>query len=82
LHRRISIRGHFLELPYRSLRFNLIWFLHSDSPFSRPKENCSQPIKALSGESLLPTIYRAFPTNGPRQTFQLQYRWNPCGNLQ
>ena len=23
--------------------------------------NCSQPIKALSGESLLSTIYRAFP---------------------
>ena len=28
LHRRISIRGHFLELPHSSLRFNLIWFLH------------------------------------------------------
>jgi hypothetical protein len=52
LHRRISIRGHCLELPHSSLRFNLIWFLHSGSPFLG-KENCSQPIKASSGESLL-----------------------------
>src|SRR5216684_3979005 len=33
LHRRISIRGHCLELLYCSLRLNLVWFLHSDSPF-------------------------------------------------
>jgi hypothetical protein len=33
LHRRIPVRGHCLELLYRSLRFNLVWFLHSDSPF-------------------------------------------------
>src|SRR5579864_9386631 len=38
LHRRIFIRGHCLELPHSSLRFNLIWFLHSDSPFSRQKK--------------------------------------------
>src|ERR1700676_4676134 len=38
LHRRISIRGHFLELSHSSLRFNLIWFLHSDSPFSRERK--------------------------------------------
>ena len=38
LHRRISIRGHCLELLHSSLRFNLVWFLHSDSPFSRQKK--------------------------------------------
>src|SRR5437870_678075 len=34
LHGRISIRGHCLKLLYSSLRFNLVWFLHSDSFFS------------------------------------------------
>src|SRR5437870_6281978 len=34
LHGRISIRGHYLKLLYSSLRFNLVWFLHSDSFFS------------------------------------------------
>src|SRR5450432_1826079 len=38
LHCRISIRSHFLEPFYSSLRFNLIWFLHSDSPFSRERK--------------------------------------------
>src|SRR5262245_15946779 len=31
LHRRVSFRDHCLELLYSSLRFNLVWFLHSDS---------------------------------------------------
>ncbi|MGB6943555.1 MAG: hypothetical protein WBE37_14245, partial [Bryobacteraceae bacterium] len=34
----ISVRGHCLELLHSSLRFNLIWFLHSDSPFSRERK--------------------------------------------
>jgi hypothetical protein len=38
LYRRISFGSHFCELFHRSLRFNLIWFLHSDSPFSRQKK--------------------------------------------
>ncbi|MGO9010656.1 MAG: RNA polymerase sigma factor, partial [Bryobacteraceae bacterium] len=42
-------------------RFNLIWFLHSDSPFSRERKFALSLSKALSGESLLSTIYRAFP---------------------
>src|ERR1035441_9244367 len=33
LHRRISFRGHGLKLLHSALRFNLVWFLHSDSPF-------------------------------------------------
>src|SRR5712692_1777159 len=33
LHRGISVRGHFRQLLHCSLRFNLVWFLHSDSPF-------------------------------------------------
>jgi hypothetical protein len=38
LHRRISTRGHFFELSDSPLRFNLVWFLHSGSPFLA-KEN-------------------------------------------
>jgi len=38
LHRRISVGGHLFELSHSSLRFNLIWFLHSGSPFLA-KEN-------------------------------------------
>src|ERR1019366_7104763 len=30
---RISFRGHGLKLLHSALRFNLVWFLHSDSPF-------------------------------------------------
>ena len=48
LHRRISIRGHCLELLHSSLRFNLVWFLHSDSLFFSAKENCSEPIRLRS----------------------------------
>src|ERR1019366_436322 len=33
LHRRISPRGHGLKLLHSPLRFNLVWFLHNDSPF-------------------------------------------------
>src|ERR1022692_3373878 len=33
LYRRISFRGHGLPLLHSALRFNLVWFLHSDSPF-------------------------------------------------
>src|SRR4051795_10290243 len=33
LHCRISIRDHFLEPLHGALRFNLIRFLHGDSPF-------------------------------------------------
>jgi len=33
LHRRIAIASHGLQLLHRALRVNLIWFLHSDSPF-------------------------------------------------
>src|ERR1017187_4509070 len=61
LHRRISIRGHCLELLHCSLRFNLIWFLHSDSPFLGKRKLLSAYQKASSGESLLSTIYRASP---------------------
>jgi hypothetical protein len=46
LHRRISIRGHCIELLDGSLRFNLIWFLHSDSPFSW-KKNFLEAITRL-----------------------------------
>ncbi|MBZ5544241.1 MAG: hypothetical protein LAO07_11275, partial [Acidobacteriia bacterium] len=45
------------------LRFNLIWFLHGDSPFSLQRKLLSAYQKALSGESLLSTIYRAFPSD-------------------
>src|SRR5258708_22729277 len=38
LHRRISVGGHLFELSHSSLRFNLIWFLHSGSPFSRERK--------------------------------------------
>src|ERR1022692_4309531 len=31
LHRRISFHGHGLKLLHSALRFNLVWFLHSDS---------------------------------------------------
>src|SRR6266705_4741494 len=41
LHRRISIRGHCLELLYCSLRLNLVWFLHSDSPFLGKRNSLS-----------------------------------------
>src|ERR1035441_2505362 len=64
LHRRISIRGHCLELLHFSLRFNLIWFLHSDSPFLGKRKLLSAYQKASSGESLLSTIYRASPQVG------------------
>src|ERR1035441_3234617 len=60
LHRRISIRGHCLELLHSSLRLNLVWFLHSDSPFSRQKKLLSAYQRLRAGESLLSTIYRAF----------------------
>ncbi len=30
----ISVHGDCIELLHSSLRFNLIWFLHSDSPIS------------------------------------------------
>jgi hypothetical protein len=38
LHRRISVGCHLFEPFHGSLRFNLVWFLHSDSPFLA-KEN-------------------------------------------
>src|SRR6202044_830749 len=38
LHRRVSFPGHCLKLLHSSLRFNLVWFLHSDSSFSRQKK--------------------------------------------
>src|SRR5580765_4936484 len=45
LHRWVSIGGHCLELLHSSLRFNLVWFLHSDSLLFSAKENCSEPIR-------------------------------------
>src|ERR1019366_7085076 len=42
---------------------NLIWFLHSDSPFLGKRKLLSAYQKASSGESLLSTIYRAFPSS-------------------
>src|ERR1700722_20225915 len=38
LPRRMSIRRHCLELLHSPLRFNFVWFLHSDSPFSPEKK--------------------------------------------
>src|ERR1039457_5175361 len=68
LHRRISIRGHCLELLHSSLRLNLVWFLHSDSPFSRQKKLLSAYQRLRAGESLLSTIYRAFSRDPSRTT--------------
>src|ERR1019366_8913622 len=49
LHRRISIRGHCLELLHSSLRLNLVWFLHSDSPFSPQKKLLSAYQRLRAG---------------------------------
>jgi len=38
----------------------LVWFLHGDSPFLG-KRKFALAYQGLSGESLLSTIYRAFP---------------------
>src|ERR1035441_685027 len=45
--------------PYTTL-FRSVWFLHSDSPFSRQKKLLSAYQRLRAGESLLSTIYRAF----------------------
>src|ERR1017187_4434386 len=80
LHRRISIRGHCLELLHSSLRLNLVWFLHSDSPFSRQKKLLSAYQRLRAGESLLSTIYRAFSAaasihlHNSRLGFRLAFR--------
>src|ERR1017187_8050516 len=48
---------------------DLIWFLHSDSPFLGKRKLLSAYQKASSGESLLSTIYRASPsTMRPRSS--------------
>jgi hypothetical protein len=56
LHSRIPIRCHRLKLLHCTLSFNLIWFLHSGSPFSRERKLLLAYQKASSGESLLSTI--------------------------
>jgi hypothetical protein len=47
LYGRISIGGHFRELLHRSLRFNLVWFLHSDSPPFLGKRKLLSPYQRL-----------------------------------
>src|ERR1039458_403888 len=46
------------------------------------KENCSYPIKAASGESLLSTIYRAFPTEALYASTLLLSDVASCGENQ
>jgi hypothetical protein len=38
LHRRVPLRSQFLQTLHGPVRFNLIWFLQSCSPFSREKK--------------------------------------------
>jgi hypothetical protein len=65
LHRRVSIRRHCLERFDSSLRFNLVRFLHSYSPFLGKRELLFAYQGFELGESLHSTIYRAFSVPFP-----------------
>jgi hypothetical protein len=59
----------------------LVWFLHGDSPF-RGKRKFALAYQGLSGESLLSTIYRAFPlfsgdTRYAVPKYQRSFAWGP-----
>src|SRR5262249_11037727 len=90
LHRRVPIGGHYLELLHSSLRFHLVWFLHSDSPFSRQKEialglSRLRGVATVYDQSGIPDAKRSRRTRkgsnresgrwpGPRYT---PFRWSP-----